>query len=346
LAQLASSISKGSTLRLFILICITGAAISTLLANDTTAVVLTPIVYTLVLRLSLDPLPFMFATTFIADTASIGLPVSNPINLIISEQTGIDLPHYISAMWLPSLLVIVVNIILFTVLFRRELRTRYSVPPKTGASSSAYITIIILMLIAITYICASYIGWPLGIVSVIGAAILAVNLAKHHKLSIKRLREDISWSIFPFITGLVIVVEMLRGIGITDHIGRFIIRAAGTSLIRQITVTTLSSMIGTNLFNNLPMALIMTRAINDQPLSVATKQILSLATILGCDLGPNLTHFGSLANFLWLFFLRKEGVEISAVEYAKLGVVTVPFLLAAAILGLWITIRFHLWTGI
>jgi len=98
LAQLASSISKGSTLRLFILICITGAAISTLLANGTTAVVLTPIVYTLVLRLSLDPLPFMFATTFIADTASIGLPVSNPINLIISEQTGIDLPHYISAM--------------------------------------------------------------------------------------------------------------------------------------------------------------------------------------------------------------------------------------------------------
>ena len=45
------------------------------LSNDATALILTPLVYTLVLRLRLPPLPFMFACTFIADTASFVLPV-------------------------------------------------------------------------------------------------------------------------------------------------------------------------------------------------------------------------------------------------------------------------------
>jgi arsenical pump membrane protein len=61
--------------------------------------------------------------------------------------------------------------------------------------------------------------------------------------------------------------------------------------------------------------------------------------ILGVNLGPNLTTMGSLATMLWLMLVRRRGLEISALTYFRVGVVTtVPALLAAAA-GLWIAVR-------
>jgi arsenical pump membrane protein len=58
--------SKGSTLRLYLAVFLIGTLITAILSNDATALILTPIVYVLVTRLRLSPLPFLFACTFIA----------------------------------------------------------------------------------------------------------------------------------------------------------------------------------------------------------------------------------------------------------------------------------------
>lgn len=65
--------SKGSALRLYVAIFLIGTLITAFLSNDATALILTPIVYVLVTRLRLAPLPFLFACTFIADTAAVAL---------------------------------------------------------------------------------------------------------------------------------------------------------------------------------------------------------------------------------------------------------------------------------
>ncbi len=70
------------------------------LSNDATALILTPIIYTLVTRLRLPVLPFLFACTFIADTASFLLPVSNPINIIILSQFPLNLWTFLRLLFL------------------------------------------------------------------------------------------------------------------------------------------------------------------------------------------------------------------------------------------------------
>jgi arsenical pump membrane protein len=90
-AALAGQWAKGQGLRLFINVFLLGTVISTFFSNDATALILTPVVYSLVTRLRLNPLPFMFACTFIADTASFVLPVSNPINILVLGQFPADL---------------------------------------------------------------------------------------------------------------------------------------------------------------------------------------------------------------------------------------------------------------
>jgi arsenical pump membrane protein len=54
------------------------------------------------------------------------------------------------------------------------------------------------------------------------------------------------------------------------------------------------------------------------------------AVLIGVDLGPNLSVTGSLATILWLTALRREGQNVTAWTFLKLGaLVTPPALLLA-----------------
>src|SRR5438270_6382161 len=127
LAVQAARLSGGSSRRLLFNTFLLGSLISMVLSNDATALILTPIVYTLVTRLRLPVLPFLFACTFIADTASFLLPVSNPINIIVLSTFRLDLWTFLRLLLLPSLLVIGINITAFFLLYRRKLLGQFDI---------------------------------------------------------------------------------------------------------------------------------------------------------------------------------------------------------------------------
>ena len=54
---------------------------------------------------------------------------------------------------------------------------------------------------------------------------------------------------------------------------------------------------------------------------------------IGVDLGPNLSVTGSLATILWLLALRREGLDVSALDFLKVGVIAMPCALLAAMAG-------------
>jgi len=78
--------------------------------------------------------------------------------------------------------------------------------------------------------------------------------------------------------------------------------------------------------NNLPVGLIMGSAVAAVPMP---RQITG-ALLIGIDLGPNLSVTGSLATILWLAALRRDGQDVSAWNFLRLGaLVTAPALLLA-----------------
>ena len=72
-----------------------------------------------------------------------------------------------------------------------------------------------------------------------------------------------------------------------------------------------------NVMNNLPVGLIagLVLAADHLPLHVAG------AALIGVDLGPNLSVTGSLATILWLAALRREGQEVDAWRFLRLGII-------------------------
>jgi len=59
-----------------------------------------------------------------------------------------------------------------------------------------------------------------------------------------------------------------------------------------------------------------------------------LAVLLGTNLGPLVVLFGSLATLLWRERCAARGVQVSAGQFARLGLVGVPVVLAASALAL------------
>lgn len=65
------------------------AVVSTVfLSLDTTAVIVTPVVVVLAQSIGVSPLPFALATVWLANTASLALPVSNLTNLLAAPAMG------------------------------------------------------------------------------------------------------------------------------------------------------------------------------------------------------------------------------------------------------------------
>jgi len=81
------------------------------------------------------------------------------------------------------------------------------------------------------------------------------------------------------------------------------------------------------------MAVVMASALGSiQHAPIAVQHGFVAATIFGCDLGPNLTTVGSLATMLWLLILRRRGIEVSGLDYFRVGVIVTPIMLAAGAL--------------
>lgn len=331
LARGAARRAGGSALKLYLAVFLLGTVITAVLSNDATALILTPVVYGLVTRLRLKVLPFMFACTFIADTASFLLPVSNPINILVLSAMGGSLAEFLSYLLLPALFCIAMNIAIFVWLFRHDLRVRYDlallVEPECSPEERQYLRFVIgsLLLITIGYLLASFWSIPLSLIALGGGLLLLVSAVAWRQMQWRRLAHDISWPLFAFVAGMFVVIRGVENAGLTALFGRFVLGAAPTSPFLSVLRASFGTALGANLINNVPMTLVMTSALQTQHnLPPAIRTAATYAVIFGADLGPNLTTVGSLATILWLLILRRRGLDVSSREYFKLGLIVVP----------------------
>lgn len=318
----------GSLQRLFVLLFLAGALLTMLLSNDATAIVFTPIVYRAMTSRGIDAMPFLFACTFVADTASFGLPFANPANVLVLPR-----PHaleYLGHLAVPQVAAIAINLGLFLLLFRNRLRGRYVMEGEEAPHPAASRTLAAVCAVAAAYAVALALEWPLGPVAVAGA-LATVAVAR---IPVQRVLRHVSWRTFALLVVLFVVVDLLsrtQFFGWTLH-ELDLARAHGT--LAGVAGATLATALLSMLLNNLPVAVLASYVA-----AHASWHPIAYALIPGIDLGPNLTPFGSLSTILWLGALRRRGVTVSPLQYVRLGAIVVPPMLAVTILWLWLLAR-------
>lgn len=319
----------GSQPRLLGLVYLAGTLVTALLSNDTTVVVLTPAVLAALARSKAQPLPYLYACAFVANAASFVLPVSNPANLVLFGHRLPSLVPWLAAFGAAALAAVVLTYLALRLLCAADLRGAFTYedhePPADGATAWAAA---LLGLAATALVVAAFLGVNVGYTA-LGAAAVALGAMRLRApaAALESVRRT-QWSIVPLVAGLFVIVAALDRSGAIGIVRDLLHRceALGTLglLYGGVAVT-----IACNLFNNLPVALASGVAL--QSMHVAPR--LYDGTLVAIDLGPNLSVSGSLATLLWLTVLRREGIEVTPLQFLRAGaIVLIPALIAGLML--------------
>jgi arsenical pump membrane protein len=133
-----------------------------------------------------------------------------------------------------------------------------------------------------------------------------------------------------FVLALGVVVAAASEHGLASLIDDLI--PHGTGPLALLAVAFVSAIVA-NIVNNLPATLIIL------PVAAATGQGAVLAMLVGVNVGPNLTYVGSLATLLWRRIVHAHDHETDIGEFTRLGIVTVPAVLLASTLTLWLALQ-------
>jgi arsenical pump membrane protein len=156
------------------------------------------------------------------------------------------------------------------------------------------------------------------------------------RLSWRQLAGEISWSLFGFVAGMLVLVQALEDAGISRALAA-LLEIGGRGLAAAV-ASVATAAVAANLINNLPASLVLESAIGHAG-SGGQSELLALGTLVGADLGPNLTVVGSLSTMLWLLSLRRRDLDVSALDYLRVGATVTPIMLLSSALVLWLTGR-------
>ncbi len=331
--------SRGSGKRLYLNVFLLGGVTTALLSLDTTAIILTPVVLSFVRHLNLKSTSFLVACIFVSNTGSLLLPVSNLTNLLFQSAFHYDFGRFTLLMFLPQIFALIANFLLLQFIFRKDLPSEFDASqlpePQSAVKDLIYFraSLIVFLFVLVGYFAGAVLHIQPYVIALIGCALLgAVGLVRK-QLDITILSKDMPWSLFPFVAGLFVVIRGVENLGLSEFAATQL-SLLGSDPFRQIIATAFGAGLGSNVINNIPMALLAVSVLTHSHASTAAQY----GALLGCNLGPNLTVAGSLATMLVISTARKKGEDLSALEFFKIGLITTPILLLVSSVGLWVSL--------
>ncbi|MFC7528709.1 SLC13 family permease [Actinoplanes sp. GCM10030250] len=319
---------RGSPRRLLGAVFGAAALTTAALSLDATVVLLTPVVFAVAARAGVRPRPYAYACTHLANSASLLLPISNLTNLLAFAASGLTFAGFAALMAAPWLAVIAVEYLVFRLFFATDLAEPAApAPAEPGPAPRYALTVLALTLAGFALL------HPLGVepawTAALGAVALAVPLLRRRTLRPIELLTEANPAFCAFVVALSVVVLAVRTNGLGEWVDGLVPRHA--DLLGLLGAAVLAAVLA-NLLNNLPATLVLLPAVSSSP-------GLLLAVLIGVNIGPNLTYAGSLATLLWRRILHARDEAPRTSDFVRLGALTVPLGLLAAVTALWAALR-------
>ncbi len=333
-----AKLSKGNATLMFIYSILLGSFVSALFANDGAALILTPILLAKmrILKLQMKTIvAFLLAGGFISDSASLPFVFSNLTNIVTANYFNIGFMQYLSNMIIPFIVSVIISTVFLWLILRKDIPKQVDISllkqPKSAIKNQKLFKLswFFLVLLLIGYFIGDMYNLPVSVFA-LGGGIIFLLIATCFK-TVKPLSiiKEAPWQVVWFSIGLYIVVYGLKNAGLTAYLTSLLEVLVTKGELVSIVATGFIAAFLSAIMNNMPTVMIMDIALSD-----FSNEALAYANIIGCNLGPKMTPFGSLATLLWLHVLAKKGVKISYWQYCKFGLIITPPVLLIVLLSL------------
>ncbi|WP_163193349.1 SLC13 family permease [Clostridium thermarum] len=200
-----------------------------------------------------------------------------------------------------------------------------------------YFPTVLLVGMVVLLIIASFLpNMPSTINGIICVSLFVIGLVRNfvsygNYEIFKKAMGEIDYFTILLLAGLFVVVGGITEAGIIEDISNVFVKVSKDNIFVIYTLIVWASVVFSAFIDNipyvatmLPVAAGIAKVLNIEP------YILYFGLLIGATLGGNLTPIGASANITALGILRKDGHEVSAGQFMKIGV---PFTLAAVTVG-------------
>jgi Na+/H+ antiporter NhaD/arsenite permease-like protein len=305
--------------------------LSAFLINDVVCVALTPLVLHLARKLRCDPVPHLIALATAANIGSTGTITGNPQNIFIGTHSGIAYLRFAARLLPVASLGLVVNFLVVAVVCRGRLRAAAGNPLPSAAHpgtsrrhrhrrrahvwtqwKGAAVALVAVMLF--------FTGLPLELIALGAAAVLLLGRVRPEKIY-----RQVDWGLLVMFAGLFVVVHAFQ----VHVVSQWGIEGWTWLLGRPVDLLSLVSAALSNVVSNVPAVLLLEPVLKAMP--AADQETAWLALAMSSTLAGNLTVLGSVANLIVVESARRDGVNVSFGDYAKVGIPVTVLTLALGI---------------
>jgi Na+/H+ antiporter NhaD/arsenite permease-like protein len=336
---------KYRTVPIFISFTLVSGFLAMFIDSITVLLFMTAIAIELARLLKVDPVPFIIAMIFAANTGGSATMSGDPPNIIIGTSLGFTFTDFLTdtgpAAWIGML----VSLVFFFFVFRKSLvpkatnspdKPAYPEPRKAITNPILFkVNIVIFILMVVLLVTHAFTGLSVAFIGVLAAVL---TLAASRKRAIHIIKR-VDWRTLLFFIGLFITVAGLEETGVLVLLANFIGNISSGSIVIVLPVILWISALASAIVDNIPFAATMVPVIS----SIAQTTGIPLAPLawslaLGTDIGGNATPIGASANVVSTAIAEKEGFPITWRRYLKYSVPAT--ILVVGICWLYLVLRY------
>jgi Na+/H+ antiporter NhaD/arsenite permease-like protein len=260
--------------------------------------------------LEIDAAPLLIALATGSNIGSVATITGNPQNMIVAGFAGIGYSAFAIRLAPVALASLLVDYGVIAWLYQGRLSRiprrddlHLPAPPlerRYHLIKSSIVAGAVLVLFAM--------GYPTHLVAMGGGAALLFT----RRTEPRSIYDQIDWTLLVMFAGLFIVVRGAE----TTHLLNDLVQAAGPERLKNVPLLSVVAAVLSNLVSNVPAVLLF------KPIYPQISQGMSTGLVLASasTLAGNLTLLGSMANLIVIEQAHREGIEITFVDYLKVGV--------------------------
>jgi Na+/H+ antiporter NhaD/arsenite permease-like protein len=331
LAVWAGCISRGRPVWLLFLLGTITAALSMVLNNVTTVVLIAPVTILICEILGIAPLPYLVTEALLSNVGGVATLVGDPPNILIASAAGYSFNDFLTRALPVVIFVWFSSLILLRFLFRKELAIQPANvkvlmqlnPSETITDRSAARRVLVILGTAVLlFFFHRALNLSPAFISLAAAAVALVWVRPDFDEALRR----VDWGLLIFFTSLFVMVGGLEAAGVLGFIVRSVAVANALppvlfGILFIWVVAALSAVV-----DNVPITIALIPVIQGLGASGMDTGPLWWALVFGAGFGGNGTIIGSSATIVIANLSRKTHTPITAKLWNRRGL---PVMLAA-----------------
>ena len=343
LAIKAARLAKGEPWKVMLLFVLLTAVLSAFLDNVTTVLLIGPMTLTVCKLLDVNPIPFFMTEILASNIGGTATLIGDPPNIMIGSAAGFTFFDFILYDAPAVVVILAAVLVVFYCRYGRnrqvneEHRARIMERDEHAMIKNKRLlkqSYVMIGLVVVGFMAHGALGLESSVIALGAAGIIMLISGE----SIEEALANVEWTTLAFFAGLFVIVGAMAETGVIEMLAHALIDATGGNVFVTMLVLLIGSAVISSFLDNIPFVATMIPILLAMESSGMDVTPLWWAVSLGACLGGNGTLIGASANVVLSDISKKNGHEITFVQFLKTGFPIM--LLTVAIAGLYLVVRF------